>query len=167
MSAKATTATLALAAAKVVFTVHEYTHDPSAASYGLEAAERLAVAPSRVAKTLVASVTRADRSELVVGVVPVHGQLSLKALAAAVGAKRAEMAKPADVERSTGYVLGGVSPLGQRRRLVTVVDASLLDYPTVFVSGGRRGLEIELASSDLVSATSAVVAEIVTYSSRS
>ena len=162
VSTKATPATLALVAAKVTFTVHEYENDPSAASYGNEAAERLGVTAARVAKTLVASVARADRVELVVGVVPVHGKLDLKALAAAVGAKRAEMAKPADVERSTGFVLGGVSPLGQRRRLVTVVDASLLGFATVFVSGGRRGLEVELSPHDLIATSSAVVAEIST-----
>lgn len=162
MSARVTPATLAASGAQVAFTVHEYIHDPSAASYGLEAAERLGVPYARVAKTLVASATRMNRRELVVGVVPVDRQLDLKALAGAVGAKRAEMAKPADVERSTGYVLGGVSPLGQRRRLITVVDESLLGHVTVFVSAGRRGLEIELAPADLIAIAGAVIAPIAT-----
>ncbi len=162
MSAKVTQASRVAAAAKVTFTIHEYDHDPSVASYGLEAAERLGVSPSRVGKTLVAAVSRPSLTELVVGVVPVDGQLDLKALAVAVGAKRAEMAKPADVERSTGYVLGGVSPLGQRKTLATVIDASLLEHDTVLVSAGRRGLEIELSPHDLVALASAVVAEIAT-----
>ncbi len=166
MSAKGTPATQVAAAAGVVFTLHSYDHDPGVASYGLEAAERMGVSPKRVAKTLVASVTRNTRPELVVGVVPVDGQLDLKALAAAVGSKRAEMAPPSDVERSTGYVLGGVSPLGQRKKLSTVIDASLLDHETVFVSAGRRGLEIELSPHDLVTVASAAVAVIVTNASR-
>lgn len=152
--------------AGVAYTLHTYDHDPGVASYGLEAAERMGVSPKRVAKTLVASVTRATRPELVVGVVPVDGQLDLKALAAAVGSKRAEMATPSDVERSTGYVLGGVSPLGQRKKLSTVIDQSLLEHATVFVSAGRRGLEIELSPNDLVAVSSATVAPIVTYVSR-
>jgi Cys-tRNA(Pro)/Cys-tRNA(Cys) deacylase len=167
VSGKATPASQAAVAAKVAFTLHEYEHDPSVASYGLEAADRLGVVAARVGKTLIASVTRATRTELAVGVVPVDGQLDLKALAMALGTKRAEMAKPADVERSTGYVLGGVSPLGQRKKLATVIDASLLDHDTVFVSAGRRGLEIELSPHDLVALTSAVVAEIVTHGARS
>lgn len=163
MSAKGTPATQVAAAAGVAYTLHSYDHDPGVASYGLEAAERMGVSPKRVAKTLVVSVTRSARPELVVGVVPVDGQLDLKALAAAVGSKRAEMAPPIDVERSTGYVLGGVSPLGQRKKLSTVIDASLLDHQTVFVSAGRRGLEIELSPHDLVTVASADVAAIVTY----
>jgi Cys-tRNA(Pro)/Cys-tRNA(Cys) deacylase len=163
LSAKGTPATQVASAAGVAYTLHSYDHDPGAASYGLEAAERLGVSPKRVAKTLVASVTRSSRPELVVGVVPVDGQLDLKALAAAVGSKRAEMAPPSDVERSTGYVLGGVSPLGQRKKLSTVIDESLLEHDTVFVSAGRRGLEIELSPNDLVTVSSATVAPIVTY----
>jgi Cys-tRNA(Pro)/Cys-tRNA(Cys) deacylase len=153
-------------AAKVAFTLHQYEHDPSVASYGLEAADRLGVVPARVGKTLVAAVTRATKTELVVGVVPVDGQLDLKALAIALGAKRAEMAMPTDVERSTGYVLGGVSPLGQRKQLATVIDVSLLEHDTVFVSAGRRGLEIELSPHDLVALASADVVGIVTYPAR-
>ncbi len=149
--------------AGVAYTLHSYDHDPGVASYGLEAAERMGVSPKRVAKTLVASVRRNARPELVVGVVPVDGQLDLKALAAALSSKRADMAPPSAVERSTGYVLGGVSPLGQRKKLPTVIDVSLLEHSTVFVSAGRRGLEIELSPHDLVQLASATVAAIVTY----
>ncbi|MET8539071.1 Cys-tRNA(Pro) deacylase [Kitasatospora sp. NPDC004799] len=151
-----TPATVALEAAAVPFTVHAYDHDPAAASYGGEAAEVLGIAPDRVFKTLVAEVD----GTLTVGVVPVAGQLDLKALAAAVGGKRAAMADPAAAERSSGYVRGGISPLGQRRPLRTVVDASALDHPTVYVSAGRRGLEVELAPADLVALTGARTAAI-------
>lgn len=151
-----TPATVALEAAAVPFTVHAYDHDPAAASYGGEAAEVLGIAPERVFKTLVADVD----GTLTVGVVPVAGQLDLKALAAAVGGKRAAMADPAAAERSSGYVLGGISPLGQRRPLRTVVDASALGHPTVYVSAGRRGLEVELAPADLVALTGADTAPI-------
>ena len=146
--------TPAIAAAEragIAFRTHAYEHDPKAESYGLEAAERLGVDPGRVFKTLVASVDGTLR----VAIVPVAAQLDLKALG-----KRAELAKPADAERSTGYVTGGISPLGQRRRLPTVVDASALDHETVFVSAGRRGLELELDPRDLVSLTGASVAAI-------
>jgi Cys-tRNA(Pro)/Cys-tRNA(Cys) deacylase len=146
----------ALAKAGVEFTVRAYEHDPAAPSYGLEAASALGVEPARVFKTLLATVD----GRLTVAVVPVDGSLDLKALAAASGGKRAEMADPAAAERSTGYVVGGISPLGQRRQLPTVVDASALDHPTVLVSGGRRGLDIELAPTDLVSLTQAVTAPI-------
>ena len=166
MSATATPATQVASAAGVAYTLHSYNHDPGVVSYGLEAAERMGVSPKRVAKTLVASVTRNNRPELVVGIVPVDGQLDLKALAAVVGSKRAEMAPPSDVERSTGYVLGGVSPLGQRKKLSTVIDSSLLLHDTVFVSAGRRGLEIELSPHDLATVASATVAAIVTNVSR-
>ncbi|MFE5580880.1 Cys-tRNA(Pro) deacylase [Kitasatospora sp. NPDC056531] len=151
-----TPATVALETAAVAFTVHAYEHDPAAASYGGEAAEALGVAPERVYKTLVADVD----GTLTVGVVPVAGQLDLKALAAAVGGKRAAMADPAAAERSRGYVLGGISPLGQRRPLRTVVDASALGHPTVYVSAGRRGLEVELAPADLITLTRAHTAAI-------
>ncbi|MDH6577994.1 Cys-tRNA(Pro) deacylase [Kitasatospora sp. MAP5-34] len=151
-----TPATVALEAAGVPFTVHSYEHDPAAASYGGEAAEALGVAAGRVFKTLVAEVD----GTLTVGVVPVSGQLDLKALAAAVGGKRAAMADPAAAERSSGYVLGGISPLGQRRALRTVLDVSALDHPTVYVSAGRRGLEVELAPGDLVTLTKALTAAI-------
>ncbi|MFJ9408626.1 Cys-tRNA(Pro) deacylase [Streptomyces sp. NPDC101393] len=151
-----TPATVALAASGVPFTVHSYAHDPAAASYGEEAAEALGVAPEQVFKTLLADVD----GTLTVAVVPVSGSLDLKALAAAVGGKRATMADPAAAERSTGYVLGGISPLGQRKRLRTVVDASAQGRPTVCVSAGRRGLEVELAPADLVTLTGASIAPI-------
>ena len=151
-----TPATLALTRAGVAFTVHAYQHDPGAASYGLEAADALGVEPARVFKTLVAAVD----GRLTVAVVPVSGQLDLKALAAAVGGKRADLADPRAAERSTGYVLGGISPLGQRRALPTVVDATASDHPTVYVSAGRRGLDVELAPADLVRLTSAVLAPV-------
>ena len=151
-----TPATVALEAAGVRFTVHAYEHDPAASSYGEEAARVLGVDAGRVFKTLLAEVDGA----LVVAVVPVAGQLDLKALAAAVGGKHAAMADPAAAERSTGYVRGGISPLGQRRRLRTVVDEGALAHPTVFVSAGRRGLEVELAPQELVALTTAVVAAV-------
>jgi len=143
--------------AGVAFELHEYAHDPKAESYGLEAAEAMGVEPGRVFKTLVALV---DGTRLVVGVVPVDTQLDLKALAAAVGGKKAVMADPAAAERATGYVVGGISPLGQKRRLKKVLDGSATGHETVFVSAGRRGLEIELAPSDLASLVGADVATI-------
>ena len=147
---------MALARAGVRFTLHPYDHDPAAGSYGREAAEALGVTPERVFKTLVADVD----GTLTVAVVPVSGQLDLKALAAAVGAKRATMAEPARAERTTGYVLGGISPLGQRKALPTVVDDSALGFPSVLVSAGRRGLDLELGVDDLVRLTRATVARI-------
>lgn len=151
-----TPATVALTAAGVPFTVHSYDHDPSHPSYGEEAAEAMGVAPERVFKTLVADVD----GTLTVAVVPVAGQLDLKALASAVGGKRAAMADPALAERTTGYVRGGISPLGQRRRLPTVLDASATRHGTICVSAGRRGLEVELSPADLTDLTSAVLAPI-------
>lgn len=147
---------MALESAGVPFTVHAYQHDPAAASYGGEAAAALGVDPSRVFKTLVAEVDGA----LTVGVVPVAGQLDLKALAAAMGGKRAAMADPAAAERSSGYVRGGISPLGQRKALPTVLDTGALAHPTIYVSAGRRGLEVELAPADLLRLTGAVSALI-------
>jgi Cys-tRNA(Pro)/Cys-tRNA(Cys) deacylase len=151
-----TPATTALARAGVTFTEHRYDHDPAAPSYGLEAAEALGLDPAAVFKTLLADVD----GRLVVGVVPVTGQLDLKALAAAVGGKRAAMAEPAAAERSTGYVVGGIAPLGQKRRLPTVVDETALSLPTVYVSGGRRGLDLGLDPRDLVRLLDAVVAPV-------
>jgi Cys-tRNA(Pro)/Cys-tRNA(Cys) deacylase len=151
-----TPATVALTAAGVDFTVHAYDHDPSHPSYGEEAAEAMGVSPDRVFKTLVAEVD----GSLVVGVVPVAGSLDLKALAAAVGGKRAAMADPALAERTTGYVRGGISPLGQRKKLPTVLDDSAGAHPTICVSAGRRGLEVELAPKDLAELTDAVLAPI-------
>ncbi|MEU6095510.1 Cys-tRNA(Pro) deacylase [Streptomyces sp. NPDC047079] len=151
-----TPATVALTAAGVDFTVHSYDHDPSHPSYGEEAAEAMGVSPDRVFKTLVADVD----GTLVVGVVPVAGSLDLKALATAVGGKRATMADPALAERTTGYVRGGISPLGQRKRLRTVLDASASSYDTICVSAGRRGLEVELSPKDLAALTEATLAPI-------
>ncbi|CAM5350665.1 Cys-tRNA(Pro) deacylase [Streptomyces pseudogriseolus] len=151
-----TPATVALTAAGVPFTVHSYEHDPSHPSYGEEAAEAMGVSPDRVFKTLVADVDGA----LTVAVVPVAGQLDLKALAAAAGGKRAAMADPALAERTTGYVRGGISPLGQRKRLPTVLDASATRHDTICVSAGRRGLEVELTPTDLATLTAATVAPI-------
>ena len=162
MSGKGTPATKAAAAAGVVHEIHEYEHDRAAASFGSEAAIALGMAPGRVHKTLLAAVERTGRTELVVAVVPVDAQLDLKALALAVGAKKADMAKPSDAERTTGYVVGGISPLGQRKRLTTVIDADATQHATVFVSAGRRGLEIELAATDLASLTDATFAPIAT-----
>ncbi len=156
MSGKGTPATIALTKAKVPFTVHAYDHDPASPSYGEEAASALGVPAERVFKTLVAAVD----GKLTVAVVPVSGSLDLKALAAAAGGKKAAMADPAEAERATGYVLGGISPLGQRKRLPTVVDITASDHATVHVSAGRRGLEIELAPADLVRLTAAVLAPV-------
>jgi Cys-tRNA(Pro)/Cys-tRNA(Cys) deacylase len=149
---------VALERARIPFTVHEYPHDPRHESYGQEAAEALGVPAERVFKTLIAEVDGA----LVAGVVPVGGQLDLKALAAAAGGKKAAMADVTAAERATGYVAGGISPVGQRKRLPVVVDASALAHRTVFCSGGRRGLEIELAPADLVRGAGATVASIGT-----
>jgi Cys-tRNA(Pro)/Cys-tRNA(Cys) deacylase len=160
VAGRGTTATAALESARIPFTVHEYAHDPRHESYGREAAEALGVAAQRVFKTLIAEVDGA----LVAGVVPVDGQLDLKALAAAAGGKKAAMAEAAAAERATGYVTGGISPVGQRKRLPVVIDASALAFGTVFCSGGRRGLEIELAPADLVRASGASVASIGTRS---
>ena len=146
MAGRGTTATTALERAGIPFTVHEYAHDPQAESYGREASEALGVSPDRVFKTLIAEVD----GTLVAGVVPVEGQLDLKALAAASGGKKAAMAQVAAAERATGYVAGGISPVGQRKRLPVVLDESAMRFDTVFCSGGRRGLEIELAPADLV-----------------
>ena len=151
-----TPATVALIDAGVPFTVHSYEHDPAHPSYGEEAAQAMGVSPDRVFKTLVADVDGA----LTVAVVPVAGTLDLKALAAAVGGKRAAMADPAAAERTTGYVRGGISPLGQRKKLRTVLDDSASAHTTICVSAGRRGLEVELAATDLAELTGAVFAEI-------
>jgi len=151
-----TPATVALTAAGVAFTVHSYDHDPSHPSYGEEAAEAMGVSPERVFKTLVADVDGA----LTVAVVPVAGQLDLKALAAAAGGKRAAMADPALAERTTGYVRGGISPLGQRKRLPTVLDESATGHDTICVSAGRRGLEVELSPHALTTLTQATLAPI-------
>jgi Cys-tRNA(Pro)/Cys-tRNA(Cys) deacylase len=152
----ATPAIQVLERAGVAHTVRPYQHDPRAESYGLEAAEALGVDPVRVFKTLLAD---AD-GRLVVAVVPVSGRLDLKALARVVGARKVTMADPAAAQRATGYVVGGISPLGQKRAHPTVIDDSALEHPTVLVSAGRRGLDVELAPDDLVSLTSATTARI-------
>lgn len=151
-----TPATVALERAGVAFTVHAYDHDPRSASYGLEAADALGLDPGAVFKTLLAEVD----GELVVAVVPVSGQLDLKALASVLGGKRAAMAEPAVAERTTGYVVGGISPIGQRKRLRTVVDETATTEPAVYVSGGRRGVDLGLDPADLVRVLDAQVARI-------
>ncbi len=145
-----TPAVLDLQRRKLNFSLHEYAHDPRNPSYGLEAAEALNQAPERIFKTLVVA---DPGGNLAVAVVPVDGELDLKAMARALGVKKVQMAKPEKVERTTGYVLGGVSPLGQKRALPTIVDQSAAELTTMFVSGGRRGLEIELSPADLITAT--------------
>jgi Cys-tRNA(Pro)/Cys-tRNA(Cys) deacylase len=160
VSATATPATTAARRGGVRHALHEYVHDPAyELGYGLEAATALGLEPARVFKTLVAAVDGVPAGA-VVACVPVTGTLDLKALAAAVGAKRAAMAEPRVAERLTGYVTGAISPLGQRRRLTTVLDASAGTFPTVFVSAGRRGLEIEIAPGDLAALTGATVAAV-------
>lgn len=156
MAGRGTPATALLAKRKIAHALHSYEHDPRHDSYGLEAAEALGVPPERVFKTLVAEVD----GVLAVGVVPVTGQLDLKALAAALGGKKAKMADVAEAERVTGYVAGGISPLGQRKRLRTVLDSSATAFDTVYCSAGRRGLEVELAPAALADLTGAVVAAI-------
>ncbi|MEC5184369.1 Cys-tRNA(Pro)/Cys-tRNA(Cys) deacylase [Cryobacterium sp. MP_3.1] len=151
-----TPATVALLHAGIRFTAHHYPHDAAVAGYGLEAADKLGLDPDQVFKTLLADVDGA----LVVAIVPVSGQLDLKALAAAVGAKKAVMADPRLAERKTGYVVGGISPIGQKTRLSTVLDETAELFDTVFVSGGRRGFDIELSPADLISVTAAVIAPI-------
>ena len=151
MAGKGTPAIAAATRAGIAFTVHEYRHDPRAESYGLEAVEKLGLDAARVFKTLVADVD----GTLTVAVVPVETQLDLRTLG-----KRARMSDAVAAERATGYVAGGISPLGQRRALPTVVDESALDHETIHVSAGRRGLELELAPGDLIALTGATVSVI-------
>jgi len=139
------------------FKIHEYIHDELSESYGLEAAQEMGVPEERVFKTLVVSL---DKKELFVGIIPVSFMLSMKLIAKAAGAKKASMADKNEVERSTGYVLGGVSPLGQKKRLKTVIDSSALKWPKIYISAGRRGLEIELNPKDLIKLTNGKIAEI-------
>ncbi|ERS88518.1 MAG TPA: Cys-tRNA(Pro) deacylase [Marinobacter hydrocarbonoclasticus] len=138
--------------ARVNYTIHEYEHDPAAESYGEEAAEKIGANPAQVFKTLVVSL---DGKDLAVGIVPVTAMLGLKQIAKAAGAKKALMADKQLVQRTTGYVLGGVSPLGQKKPLKTFIDQSAEDFETIFVSAGKRGLEIELAPADLARLTQA------------
>ena len=142
---------------KIPFTVHQYSHNPDHSSYGLEAVEALDIEASRVFKTLVVQL---DNKTLSVAVVPVSCQLNMKLFAKAAEVKKAAMADAAQVEKTTGYVLGGVSPLGQKKRLRTIIDASAGNHETIFVSGGKRGLEIELKPADLCRLTSGSFAAI-------
>jgi Cys-tRNA(Pro)/Cys-tRNA(Cys) deacylase len=154
--ASGTPATVALTAAGVSFSQHTYEHDPTARSFGLEAAQVLGLPPEQVFKTLLVDTGTA----LAVAVVPVAGRLDLKSMAVALGAKRVTMADPVAAQRSSGYVLGGISPIGQKRALPTVVDESAELFDVVYVSGGRRGLDLGLSPADLVLVTGAVLADI-------
>lgn len=151
-----TPATLALERAGVPFTPHVYEHHETATNFGEEAAAALGLREEQVFKTLIVSVDGA----LAVAIVPVANRLDLKAIAAAVGGKKATLADPALAEKRTGYVVGGISPVGQRSRIRTVLDESATEYPTIFVSGGRRGFDIEIAPSDLLAVTEATTAAI-------
>ncbi len=152
-----TPAVRALEAAGVSFTVHEYEHDPASRGYGLEAATALGLDPDQVFKTLLVT---GDDGEHAVAVVPVSCQLSLKAVGAALGVKRVEMCEPTVAQRVTGYVLGGISPFGQRKRLPTVIDETCELYDVVYVSGGRRGLDLGVAPADLIGILGATTADI-------
>ena len=151
-----TPATVALAAAGIHFTPHAYEHDAANSNFGLEAASALGLDPEQVFKTLLADVD----GVLAVAIVPVTGKLDLKALAAAVGGKKAEMADPRVAERKTGYVVGGISPIGQKNRHTTVLDETAELFDTIYVSGGRRGFDIELAPTDLLAVTGGIIAAI-------
>ena len=159
-AAGGTPATEALTAAGVPFTLHEYAHDPGTRHFGDETIAALGLDPQRVFKTLLVDVNPGGRASLAVGVVPVAGQLDLKAIAAVLGAKKAEMAEPKAAERSSGYVVGGISPLGQKRALPTFVDESAQLFDVVYVSGGRRGFDIGLSPTDLLAMTGGEYAPI-------
>ena len=152
----ATPATIKLIKHDIAFVMHEYTHDPAVTDFGQEAARALNISPERVFKTLL---VEAD-GYLVVGVVPVVGKLDLKAIATAAGARKAIMADARLAERKTGYVIGGISPIGQRTTLSTFIDESAQNHDTIFISGGRRGLDLELTTTDLVRACDAKIARI-------
>ncbi len=154
-----TPAVRAAEAAKIEFALRRYEHDASAESFGLEAADKLGLTPERVFKTLVA---RLDGKDLLMVLVPMAARLDLKKLAAAAGAKKADMADPAAAERATGYVVGGISPLGGRKKLPALVDDSALAFPTVFVSAGQRGLQMELSPHDLIRLMNAKTAPVAT-----
>jgi Cys-tRNA(Pro)/Cys-tRNA(Cys) deacylase len=155
-AAGSTPATIALAAAGIRFLPHAYEHDSANTNYGAEAASALGLDPEQVFKTLLADVD----GSLVVAIVPVTGTLDLRALARALGGKKAVMADPAVAQRKTGYILGGISPIGQKTQHPTVLDETAELYPSIFVSGGRRGFDIELAPADLLSITNGTVAAI-------
>ncbi|NNG40976.1 Cys-tRNA(Pro) deacylase [Flexivirga sp. ID2601S] len=160
--ASSTPAIAALRSAGVHFELRAYEHDPDMRSFGAEAAAELGVEPDRVFKTLVVQTDRTADKGLVVAVVPVAGQLDLKALAREIGCKKAALADPALAARVTGYLVGGISPIGQKRRLHTVVDEGALRHPTILVSGGRRGLDVALSPADLIAVTGAVTGTIAT-----
>lgn len=151
-----TPATAALDRLGIAYRIRTYAHDPSAPSFGLEAAEALGVEPARVFKTLLVDTD----AGLAVGIVPVDAQLDLKAVASVLGRKKATMAAPAVAERSTGYVVGGISPIGQKRALPTLLDTSATAQETILVSGGKRGFDLELAPADLLTATRGTLAPI-------
>jgi Cys-tRNA(Pro)/Cys-tRNA(Cys) deacylase len=159
--ATGTPATSTLTSAGVDFTLHPYDHDPRATAYGEEAAAALGVEPERLFKTLIATVD----GTLACAVVPVAARLDLKAFAAALGGKRAELADPAAAARATGYVVGGISPIGQKTRLRVVLDETVELFDTVYVSAGKRGLQVQLAPAELVRVTGGAVADIATPSS--
>ena len=154
-----TPAVTAAQKAKIPFTLHEYEHNPASASFGEEAAHALGVSEDRVFKTLIVALD-GQKSHLAVAIVPVSKQLDLKVFAAVMGARKADMADTKEAERATGYVVGGISPLGQRKRLPTVIDDSADTFDTVYVSAGKRGLQIELAPKDLIMMTGAKTAGI-------
>jgi len=162
MAKGSTPAILMLEAAGVVFTVTEFHHEPGEGNYGQVAAEALGIEPERVFKTLVANLSTDSGIEQVVAIVPVSGQLSLRELAVALGGKRAEMCPVDLAQRLTGYVVGGISPFGQKKRLRTAIDETCVLFETIFVSGGKRGLDIEIAPDDLVTVLGAVAAPIGT-----
>ena len=145
---------------RIAHTVHSYTHDPKTGSYGLEAAEKLNLLPERVFKTLL---TSTESGELLVAVLPVHAHLNLKALAACAGVKKVEMADPQQAQRVTGYLVGGISALAQKKTLRTFLDSSAQQLDTLYISAGRRGLEVELAAEDLLQLTQGQYADIASF----
>lgn len=162
-AAAGTPATTLLDKEKISYSLHPYTHDPSAASFGLEAAEALGVPANRVFKTLLVATGQPGAAALAVGIVPVNKSLDLKAIASALGIKKVDMADPSAAERRTGYVVGGISPLGQRQPSRTILDSSAVSHETIFISGGHRGLDIELAPADLQRLTDALIAQIAAH----
>ncbi|HEU5265055.1 MAG TPA: Cys-tRNA(Pro) deacylase [Jatrophihabitans sp.] len=156
--ATGTPATALLSRLTIAYTLHPYQHDPRSPAYGEEAAAALGVDPAQIFKTLIASVD----GKLACAVVPVAARMDLKRFAATLGGKRAELAEATVAARATGYVVGGISPLGQKSRLRVVVDDSAQRFPSVYVSAGKRGLQVQLAPADLVRAASAVLAPIAT-----
>ncbi|MDR1711996.1 MAG: Cys-tRNA(Pro) deacylase [Propionibacteriaceae bacterium] len=157
--ATGTPAVIALAAAGVRFTLHEYEHDPASTDFGREAAAALGVDPMRIFKTLVVDIGT-DRPQLAVGVVPVAGMLDLKAIGRELGVKRATMADPKQAAASSGYIVGGISPIGQKNPLPTIIDETAELFDTVFVSAGKRGLQVELPPADLAAITGGKFADI-------